>query len=190
MSPGRCWASTVVSCSKKLKFYSIFSKIAVSKGRAFGRPLRRAKLPRRARREIPNRPKAPSADGAIPGAAEGRRPHPITGGGRRPFLRSVFYAFVRTHPHSAELPEWLAIRCRYTSLSTCSTITARLTARISSSASIGARNTSTNTSTSAPMQTRDLVSFPQLPPLLGQGHIGGDQHLGMGVVFHIAGCQP
>ena len=40
-----------------------------------------AKHPRRARREIPNRPKAPSADGAIPTAKpQGRRPHPITGG--------------------------------------------------------------------------------------------------------------
>ena len=45
--------------------------IAESRGRAPGRPPQRAKLPQR--------PKAPSADGAIPGAAEGRRPHPVSG---------------------------------------------------------------------------------------------------------------
>ena len=61
-------------------------QIAVSKGSASGRPAHGAKHPRRARRELPHRPKAPSADGAIPAAMpQGRRPHPKAGGGRRPF---------------------------------------------------------------------------------------------------------
>ena len=57
-------------------------QIAVSKGSASGRPAHGAKHPRRARRVIPNRPKAPSADGAIPGQRPCAPPPPPPRGGR------------------------------------------------------------------------------------------------------------
>ena len=76
------WASiTAVSAKKHKVLLDFFQKIAVSKGRAFGRPAHGAKLPPAAAGEIPNRSKAPSADGAIPAAMpQGRRSHPAVGG--------------------------------------------------------------------------------------------------------------
>ena len=50
-----------------------FQKIAVSKGRAFGRPPQRAKFP--------IAPKRNPQMAQSPGKAEGRRPHPNAGGG-------------------------------------------------------------------------------------------------------------
>ena len=65
------------------------AQIAESRGRASGRPPQRAKYPRRARRETPQRPKAPSADGAIPGQGPWSAPPLLRGGRRGPSTNAV-----------------------------------------------------------------------------------------------------
>ena len=68
------------------------AQIAESRGSDSGRPSQRAKFPRRARREIPHRPKAPSADGAIPAAYAARPPSPPPRGWwTAAFLRGTLY---------------------------------------------------------------------------------------------------
>ena len=72
---------------KKIKvLLDFFQKIAVSKGRAFGRPPQRAKYPRRARREILNRPQRhPQMAQSPRRSRKAAVPTPSRGGGRRPF---------------------------------------------------------------------------------------------------------
>ena len=68
------------------------AQIAESRGSDSGRPPQRAKFPRRARREIPHRSKAPSADGAIPAAYAARPPSPPPRGWwTAAFLRGTLY---------------------------------------------------------------------------------------------------
>ena len=83
-----------------------FQKIAESRGRASGRPPQRAKYPLAAASETPaphtarntrppqrakhpKRPKAPSADGAIPGQGPWSAPPPLWGGRRGPSANAV-----------------------------------------------------------------------------------------------------
>ena len=69
---------------RKIKvLLDFFQKIAVSKGSAFGRPSQRAKYPRRARREIPNRPNRHPQMAESPANGHGLRRHPcgMDGGG-------------------------------------------------------------------------------------------------------------
>ena len=73
---------------KDKSFTRFFQKIAVSKGSAFGRPSQRAKYPRRARREIPNRPKRHPQMAQSPAKGHGPRRRPCGGGRRGP---SVLY---------------------------------------------------------------------------------------------------
>ena len=62
------------------------AQIAVSKGRAFGRPPQRAKFPRRARREIPNRPKRHPQMAQPLAKGHGPRRRPLWGGRWGPFF--------------------------------------------------------------------------------------------------------
>ena len=67
------------ACSPKSRSPEAEPLVAPRTGRNT-RPSQRAKPPRRARRELPHRPKAPSADGAIPAAYAARPPSPpLTG---------------------------------------------------------------------------------------------------------------
>ena len=75
-------------------------------------PPQRAKFPRRARRELPHRsqrhPQMAQSPRHMP---QGRRPHPIAGGGRRPFLypptveRGILDALIlHYHPGPSGMP--------------------------------------------------------------------------------------
>ena len=80
------------------KFYSIFFKKLRSpeaEPLVAGRSQRNSRPPQRAKH--PNRPKAPSADGAIPGQGPWSAPPPLRGGRRRPSTNAAPSA---THPRT------------------------------------------------------------------------------------------